>query len=95
MKRRGMIFLAALALALIVACPVFAAGVSEGEVIPQSEEEVDCVTAALASGTCGDTATWELTEDGVITISGTGEMSGSVYSMGAPGTITRRILPRW
>ena len=28
----------------------------------------------LASGTCGDNLTWELTDDGVLTISGTGEM---------------------
>ncbi|MDY4490709.1 MAG: leucine-rich repeat domain-containing protein [Candidatus Faecousia sp.] len=29
----------------------------------------------LASGTCGDTLTWELTDDGVLTISGSGAMS--------------------
>ena len=32
--------------------------------------------SVLASGTCGEALTWVLTDDGVLTISGTGEMDG-------------------
>ena len=38
--------------------------------IAQAEE-----TTTVASGACGDNLTWELTEDGTLTISGEGEMS--------------------
>ena len=40
------------------------------------EFDVDATSSssALASGTCGDDLTWVLSEDGVLTISGTGEM---------------------
>jgi len=38
----------------------------------------------VASGTCGDNATWVLTEDGTLTISGTGEM----YSYYGDGIVT-------
>ena len=49
-------------------------------------------TAALAeehgvvvdSGLCGDNLTWTLYEDGLLEISGTGEMSDYYYSWGAP-----------
>ena len=34
----------------------------------------------LASGTCGDNLTWELTDDGVLTISGSGAMSDGNYA---------------
>ena len=37
--------------------------------------------ATTASGTCGDNATWKLTSDGVLTISGTGAINS--YSIGA------------
>ncbi len=36
--------------------------------------EVQAAETVSASGTCGDNLTWELSEDGVLTISGTGEM---------------------
>lgn len=36
--------------------------------------EVQAAATASTSGTCGDNLTWELSEDGVLTISGTGEM---------------------
>ncbi|MCD8347530.1 MAG: leucine-rich repeat domain-containing protein [Lachnospiraceae bacterium] len=45
-----------------------------------SIEEVDdpsdepAVVSAVANGTCGDDLTWVLTDDGILTISGTGEM---------------------
>lgn len=38
--------------------------------------EVQAAATASTSGTCGDNLTWELSEDGVLTISGTGEMDG-------------------
>ncbi len=38
------------------------------------EEEAHKVKAAVASGTCGSNLTWEISEDGVLTISGTGPM---------------------
>ncbi len=37
-----------------------------------------------ASGTCGDNLTWELTDDGTLTISGTGAMTNYSYSNRAP-----------
>ena len=37
---------------------------------------IELSKTVLASGTCGETAVWELTEDGTLTISGTGEMYG-------------------
>lgn len=36
--------------------------------------EVYAEETAPTSGTCGDNLTWELSEDGTLTISGTGEM---------------------
>ena len=36
--------------------------------------EVQAAETVSASGTCGDNLTWELSEDGVLTLSGTGEM---------------------
>ena len=38
------------------------------------EEELQAVGAAATSGQCGDNASWTLGDDGVLTISGTGEM---------------------
>ena len=38
----------------------------------------------LASGTCGDNLTWELTEDGTLTISGTGAMTDYDYDNLSP-----------
>lgn len=42
--------------------------------------EVQAAETVSASGTCGDNLTWELSEDGVLTISGTGEMDDWTYS---------------
>ncbi len=44
------------------------------------------LSCAIINGTCGDNLTWTLTEDGVLTISGTGEMYdySSVYPNNAP-----------
>lgn len=41
----------------------------------QDETEIN-VKELISSGTCGDNLTWTLTEDGTLTISGTGEMTG-------------------
>ena len=40
--------------------------------IPYGSEEIDNI---MATGTCGANLTWKLTEDGVLTISGTGDMT--------------------
>lgn len=40
------------------------------------EEELPAVGAAATSGQCGDNVSWTLDDDGVLTISGTGEMWG-------------------
>ena len=37
------------------------------------------VSDAVASGTCGEDVTWELDEDGTLTISGTGEMTSAPW----------------
>ena len=53
-----------------------------GEVLPEDEvvEDVAALAAgAVASGTCGENLTWVLDEDGVLTISGEGEMEDYTY----------------
>lgn len=40
---------------------------------------VTAQSATVASGTCGDNLTWVLTDDGVLTISGTGAMADYTY----------------
>lgn len=49
-------------------------------VLPTAALAADVVT----SGICGENLTWELTSDGVLTISGTGEMYNYSLSSGAP-----------
>ncbi len=39
----------------------------------------DVLFTVIASGTCGDNLTWELTDDGTLTISGTGAMTNYSY----------------
>jgi len=54
---------------------------------PLAVEEVSGEThdsCLIASGTCGENLTWELTCDSVLTISGTGPMTDFDYSIGAP-----------
>ena len=41
---------------------------------PAEDESLPSLDGALASGTCGDTLTWELSDDGTLTISGSGDM---------------------
>lgn len=41
-------------------------------------------TTILAEGTCGEAVTWVLTEDGTLTISGTGNMTGYTYNTSQP-----------
>ena len=40
--------------------------------------------AAIESGTCGNNLTWTLTDDGTLTISGTGEMNDYAYDVSSP-----------
>ena len=48
-----------------------------------------CADAGVtASGSCGDGLTWALSDDGVLTVSGTGSMA---FSGSAPGRITGKI----
>ncbi len=68
-------------------------GTSKTEVIAATGHELvdgTCVTCGyteiqiLASGTCGDNLTWELTDDGILTISGSGAMTNYTFSNNAP-----------
>ena len=57
----------------------------------------ETTTAAADSGTCGEALTWELTEDGTLTISGTGAMHAYEYGEMTPWashleTITKVIV---
>ena len=45
---------------------------------PAAEDE-PVLLSMTASGTCGDNLTWTLTDDGTLTISGTGSMTGYSY----------------
>lgn len=47
----------------------------------------------IASGTCGENAVWNLTEDGTITISGTGEMV-SCYNASCPWGSYRKLIKK-
>ena len=49
---------------------------SEEELTSEEEttEEIDPLEGVAASGTCGTNLTWSLSDDGILTISGTGEM---------------------
>ena len=54
-------------------------------VVPEETEVLELTASAevanavLASGTCGDSLTWELSDEGVLTISGTGAMEEFSY----------------
>ena len=37
--------------------------------------DITCVYAEIASGSCGDNVTWTLSDEGVLTVSGTGSIS--------------------
>ena len=49
---------------------------ADPEALPPAEEAEE----VLASGDCGDDLTWTLTDDGVLTISGTGDMWDFEYN---------------
>ncbi len=42
--------------------------------------DIDLILGTIASGTCGENATWELLSDGTLTISGSGATNEFVYS---------------
>ena len=57
------------------------------EVLPEDEVVEDVAELAagvVASGTCGENLTWVLTDDGTLTISGSGSMKNYPYSNSAP-----------
>ena len=45
---------------------------------------VTASAATVDSGSCGNSATWTLDDEGTLTISGTGEMYGYTYEYGPP-----------
>ena len=56
------------------------------EPAPTEEEPAPTLdgVSEVASGTCGDNVTWKLTDDGTLTISGTGDMSNYGYGNYSP-----------
>ena len=57
---------------------------ANGETETTIEDETLAVLPSIAHGTCGDNLTWVLTEDGTLTISGSGEMENYTDSSVAP-----------
>ena len=57
---------------------------ANGETETTVEDETLAVLPSIAHGTCGDGLTWVLTEDGTLTISGSGEMKNYSDSSVAP-----------
>ena len=57
---------------------------ANGETETTVEDETLAVLPSIAHGTCGDNLTWVLTEDGTLTISGSGEMKNYSDSSVAP-----------
>ena len=57
---------------------------ANGETETTVEDETLAVLPSIAHGTCGDNLTWVLTEDGTLTISGSGEMKNYSSSSVAP-----------
>ena len=57
---------------------------ANGETETTVEDETLAVLPSIAHGTCGDNLTWVLTEDGTLTISGSGEMENYTDSSVAP-----------
>ncbi len=58
---------------------------SEENSVETSEETIMLLSGDIvASGTCGDNLTWTLDEDGLLTISGTGEMTNYAYYSSVP-----------
>ncbi len=55
----------------------------KGEFPEEGERFLGIKREAENTGTCGESLTWELT-DGVLTISGTGEMTSYSYAFPAP-----------
>ncbi len=65
----------------------------EEEILPEEPENEDAENEfEAAAGTCGDDATWSLTNSGVLTIKGTGNMDD--YSVSNPGWLNSSIIVR-
>ncbi len=80
--KRTFAFFAVLMMFSLLPASAFADG--EGETVPEPTTTAEVTAQPTAtptatpiqtSGTCGDNLTWTLTDDGVLTISGTGAMS--------------------
>ncbi|MCD8329873.1 MAG: leucine-rich repeat domain-containing protein, partial [Lachnospiraceae bacterium] len=71
-------------------CTVCGKTLQEGEVIPakghkfSNGDEGECSVCGLIIGSCGDELSWELTTEGVLTISGNGAMSAYSSSTSVP-----------
>ncbi|MBQ4207487.1 MAG: leucine-rich repeat domain-containing protein, partial [Clostridia bacterium] len=72
MKRTNKLWLALLLTVLVAA--LLAAGLTAAAEEP----------TVLKSGSCGDNVTWVLTDDGVLTVSGTGDMADWANSDNVP-----------
>ena len=57
---------------------------SETEILPPEEAEDQPVVLLESNGTCGDNVYWELSDDGVLTISGSGPMKDYTSSLYVP-----------
>lgn len=75
----------------------WAALVANNEIL--LSKTVHCKSAIIASGSCGDTLTWTFDSEGLLTISGTGEMESYYSGIPAPwyenrDKITRVVVER-
>ena len=58
----------------------------ETEAVEETIPDISMEAAAAASGSCGTYAKWSLSDDGVLTISGSGAMTNYTYDVAAPWT---------
>ena len=59
----------------------------EGSIAPAPDAEIQA-----ASGTCGDNAVWTLSADGLLTISGTGEVNSHPWTDSYPTDVKRAVV---
>ena len=78
MAKRGLCLLLALATLFSLSVPAFAE--EEAEEVLEVEAQADEPMPAAEFSDCGDGVTYNLTDDGVLTISGNGAIAGSAFS---------------